>query len=218
MTARLDDGGGSIGTSNRIPLRSFIRITVINGGTDSWNPCQIPGSRPKYIRDRHSRSSTTTGAVISTIQSTRGNSPRGRGTAKIIRRTIGSLEHSPRRPIDERRRIPWAWFANPEREGGKQRERERERTEEWNVPLEIRSGVGALQGLDPQRRRSPSGSFFFPLFHPLHSIPSSLSFLEVIDSVGIPVYGENQRRSWLFDAAYLSLKFSKVNGGNVSLD
>lgn len=27
-------------------------------GTDSWNPCQIPGERPKY-RDRHSRSSTT---------------------------------------------------------------------------------------------------------------------------------------------------------------
>lgn len=27
------------------------------------------------------------------------------------------------------------------------------------------------------------------------------------------MYAENQRRSWLFDVAYLFLKFSKVNGG-----
>lgn len=58
-------------------VRSF-RITVINGGTDSWNPCQIPISAAGrnisgiVIQDHRRRQ----GHVISTIQST-GNSPRG---------------------------------------------------------------------------------------------------------------------------------------------
>ncbi|CAK9800316.1 hypothetical protein ANTPLA_LOCUS2376 [Anthophora plagiata] len=55
---------------------------------DSWNPCQIPGSRPKY-RDRHSRSSEEiyVRCAIQPVEFTSTKTP----DAKIMQRTIGRV-------------------------------------------------------------------------------------------------------------------------------
>ena len=128
LAACLDDGGGSIGTSNRIPVRSFIQDhghQWRHGFLESVSNSNF-GSRPKYIRDRHSRSSTTTGTRHLDDPIHREFASWRTSTAKIIRRTIGSLEHSlhdERSNVDE---FPWTWFANPGREEERGGERERE--------------------------------------------------------------------------------------------